>query len=169
MNETRRIICICSGNICRSPMAVALLRQKLSRRAIAAVVISAGTLGIQGRRASPFARAAVVERDPDLAAIIDEHRSQGLSRGMVEMADHLLVMAPRHEQFIRRMRLPAASRRIVRLWEHARGNPPLGKIPDPVGRDADVFRHCCQLIDSGLDHWLDEAFPQNDSTSEQEV
>ena len=61
---TIRSICICSGNICRSPMALALLREKYRRRQIPAVVISAGTLNIQGRRAADFARGATPPSAP---------------------------------------------------------------------------------------------------------
>ena len=156
MNSTRRIICICSGNICRSPMAVALLRAKLEKRGTPAVVISAGTLGIQGRRAAEFARRAIAELDAEMAAIIEEHRSQGISPQLLGMADHIVVMAPRHEEAVRRKTSPAVAERLVRLWNYAPDDRSLRKIPDPVGHDAEVFRHCRDLIDTCTDNWLDE-------------
>lgn len=157
MTSTRRIICICSGNICRSPMAVALLRPKLAARDISAVVISAGTLGIHGRRAAAFARRAIAEVDENMGQSIAEHRSQGVSSGLVQMADHLVVMAPRHEHHLQKM-APELGTRVVRLWEYAARDDHLDKIPDPVGHDLDVFRGCRDLIDDGLEHWLDDQF-----------
>ena len=158
MNSTRRFICICSGNICRSPMAVALLREKLDARSVPAVVISGGTLGIQGRRADPFARQAIAEHSQELKPIIDEHRSQGISAVMLQVADHIIVMAPRHERFVREMVGPKIEPKLVRLWAFAPRTSRLNKIPDPVGHDATVFRGCRDLIDASLDRWLDEVF-----------
>lgn len=156
MSNTQRIICICSGNICRSPMATAMLRHKLPRRDISAMVISGGTLGLQGRRAAEFARRAIAERSEDMADDIEQHRSQGLSAPMIKRADHLLVMAPKHEETIRRI-APQSVDRIVRLWEYA-DDTTLGKIPDPVGHDATVFRGCRDLIERCVDNWLDDHF-----------
>ncbi len=151
---TRRIICVCSGNICRSPMAVALLKQKLNHRGVSAMVISGGTLGIQNRRASEFARAAIAELGGPMVDTIEQHRSQGLSAGMLQRADDILVMAPRHEQYIRRV-APHAADDIVRLWQYG-GDKTLRRIPDPVGHNAEVFRGCRDLIDRCLEGWLDE-------------
>lgn len=161
MTSTRRIIVICSGNICRSPMAVALLRPRLEQRRIPAVVISGGTLGIHGRRAAAFARQVIAELDADdtteMADCIGEHRSQGLSPAMLQMADDLVVMAPRHEHHIEQI-APALSDRVVRLWQYADVDIPLSKIFDPVGQDVEVFRRCRDLIGECLEHWLDDQF-----------
>ncbi len=159
MTSTRRIIVICSGNICRSPMALALLRHKLDDHNIPAVVISGGTLGIHGRRAATAARQVICESDPDdetgMASWIAEHRSQGLSPAMLRMADDLVVMAPRHEHYIEQI-APSLIDRVVRLWQYAQVDIPLTKIPDPVGQDVEVFRRCRDLISECLDGWIDE-------------
>ena len=139
-------------------MAVALLRKKLNDRGISAVVISAGTLGIQGRRAAVFARQAIAEWNDEMSATIDEHRSQGLSPALMQMADDLVVMAPRHAQFVRQRASADVVKRLVPLWEYVPGDLNLKKIPDPVGQDAEVFRHCRNLIDQCLDRWLEVTF-----------
>lgn len=162
MASTRRIICICSGNICRSPMAVAILRQRLRLREIPAVVISGGTLGIQGRRAAEFARRAMAEYSEEAAGHIEEHRSQGVAPTMLEMADHIIIMSTRHEDFVRRHN-PKALSRVVRLWEFAEGASPLHKISDPVGQDAQTFRECRDLLDGCLQRWIDQKLVDGDS------
>lgn len=141
-------------------MAVALLREKFRMREQAAVVISAGTLGIQGRRAAEFARLAIAEHDEKMAAHIEEHRSQGVSPSLVEMADHLLVMAPKHEEYIRQY-APRAAQKIVRLWEFALDETLL-QIDDPVGLGPIAFQHCRDLIDQCLDSWLATISPQTE-------
>ncbi len=164
MSKTKRFICICSGNICRSPMAVALLRQRLEARNVPNLVISAGTLGIQGRRAARFARRAIAEVDDRLAQVIEGHRSQGISPSMLDVADFLIVMAPNHEEYVLRVR-PAVADRIVRLWEYAPEGMNLRKIPDPVGHDAEVFRHSRNLIDQCLQNWLHDLYGPGADTS----
>ena len=135
-------------------MAVAMLRHKLEGRDVSAMVVSGGTLGIQGRRADEFARAAIAERSEEMAEIIDAHRSQGLSPKMLERADDVVVMAPRHEAYVTSA-APGAAENIVRLWQYA-ADPTLDQIPDPVGHGATVFQGCRDLIETCIDNWLAE-------------
>ena len=160
MTSTQRIICICSGNICRSPMAVALLREQFRARDIPAVVISAGTLEIQGRRAAEFARVAIAELGDEIAAHIEEHRSQGVSPPLLEMADHIVVMSPRHQDYVRR-HAPRANNKVVRLWEFAEDSS-LETIEDPVGLGLVAFRQCRDLIEQCLQRWLDDEIQASD-------
>ncbi|RAL23626.1 protein tyrosine phosphatase [Lujinxingia litoralis] len=148
---TRRIICICTGNICRSPMAAALLRAKLGQQA---VVISAGTLGLQGRPAAPFAQLAV---EP-FGASLDDHRSQGISVPLMRMADHVIVMSPRHSRHVLGL-APELQARLVELWNFDPERQTDGGIPDPVGQSREAFEHCCALIDRCLTTWLDTLPP----------
>lgn len=162
MIPTQRVICICSGNICRSPMAVALLREEFELRSIPAVVISAGTLGIQGRRAAEFARLAMTEKGPRWARHTDEHRSQGISPPLLQMAEHILIMSPRHQDYIAR-HIPSVLSRVVPLWEFSGAEPPLNGIADPVGKDADAFRQCRDLLETALNHWIEQTFPTEET------
>ena len=134
-------------------MAVAYLRHYFSTAPQDAVVISGGTLGIQGRRADPLARQVVRRAHPGAAGIIDQHRSQGLNPAMVQRADRLVVMAPRHRRFLEE-RTPQCLPNVVPLWEYVDRQPPLDAIPDPVGHDVGVFARCYDLIAEGLDAWL---------------
>jgi len=138
-------------------MAVALLRSKLSQRPLEAIVISGGTLGLQGRRADEFARRAIAGLDgigDEIIDVIEQHRSQAISPAMLERADDIIVMAPRHARFVDEQ-APAARDNVVRLWQFG-DDPTLTKIPDPVGMDASVFEGCRDLIDGCLDNWLEE-------------
>lgn len=137
-------------------MAAALLRYKFDRADRSAVVISGGTMGLQGRRAADFARHAIAERDEAMTSTIESHRSQGVSPKLLRRADYLLVMAPKHEEVVRRI-APEATDSIVRLWEHA-DDGTLDQIPDPVGHDAEVFRGCRDLIEECIDNWLEHTF-----------
>jgi protein-tyrosine phosphatase len=160
VNQTARIICICSGNICRSPMAAVLLKEKLQARNQAAVIISAGTLGLTGHRAADHARTAVAE----LGLSLEGHRSQGISLGLLRMADQLVIMSTRHEQAILALD-PALEGRIVRLWHYDALTRDGDSIPDPVGQDLETFRECRELLDRSLEAWLDERYGCDESAS----
>lgn len=140
-------------------MAVALLRQWLSKRGQPAVVISAGTLNLNGQRAAKFARSAIAELGPEFAAHIDEHRSQGIAPALLEMADHLVIMSPRHEDFILRL-APHLRRRLVRLWTYSDDPAQADGIVDPVGQGAAQFRACRDVLIQSLGQWLLEILPE---------
>ena len=85
------ILAVCTGNICRSPMAAALLRERLGARDTGYLVESAGLLEA-GRPASDLAIAIMAERGLDLSG----HRSRRLAVDDVQNADLVLGMAREH-------------------------------------------------------------------------
>ena len=92
-----KLVFVCSGNLCRSPMAAVIAERKLGQARIEAMVTSAGTLGIQGARPPQEALDAVAEVGLSLAA----HRSQGISALLLKAATHVVVMARAHAETIK--------------------------------------------------------------------
>jgi protein-tyrosine phosphatase len=88
------ILVVCTGNICRSPIAEGILRDELRRRLgeDAPEVISAGVSGWEGSPATPEAVEAANERGTDISG----HIARRLTRGHVERADLILTMAGEH-------------------------------------------------------------------------
>lgn len=134
-----RILVVCSGNICRSPMAEGILTHLCRLQRIPASVRSAGMLGIVGRPPAENAILACAERGVDIASL----RSQGFSREHVAWADVVLCMERVHlEEVLHR---GGAPERAVLLGRFAGGL--LGdEIPDPVGQDLDAFRRTRDLL-----------------------
>ncbi len=149
MTETLRIIFVCSGNICRSPMAEAIARDLLEQRELEAVVISAGTLGITGRPPASLAERVLEEIDLSPPST----RSQGLSPALLKRADYVPVMEPKHARAVEQA-APEAAERLVRLWEYA--DPPIEGIADPVGENLETFRDTRDLLYECIERWLDE-------------
>lgn len=85
------VLILCTGNICRSPMAEALLRQRLEARGHDASVHSAG-LSLQHEPASAHGVTVMAARGLDTSA----HRSRLVTRAMVAGADLVLGMARAH-------------------------------------------------------------------------
>lgn len=146
--KTLRIVFVCSGNICRSPMAAGFARAKLQERDVPALVVSCGTLGIVGRPAAQLGQVAMEERGVD----ISDHYSQGVQLAMLDVADWVVVMAPAHHAMLLKY-APHLDERIAAMWEWA--DDDLEQIADPVGGDLEAFRSCRDLLETCVDNWLD--------------
>jgi len=90
------ILVVCTGNICRSPIAEGLLRAALIARFgdAAPGVSSAGTMGLEGLAATPEGVEAARELGSDTAG----HRARRVTVPMANQADLLLCMATDHRE-----------------------------------------------------------------------
>ena len=95
MRVIRHILVVCVGNICRSPMAEALLRNAL-RGQEEITVESAGLGALVGHPASDYAVELMDERGIDISS----HRAQQLTPDLVTKADLILVMEAGHRRVI---------------------------------------------------------------------
>jgi len=137
----RTILLVCTGNLCRSPMAAALLRRYLdeddARRDWR--VLSAGLWAEDGEPASTGAVMAMAERGIDLTG----HRSRRLTPQMVEEADLILGMTPQHVEAMQQA-FPEARERIHLLAEMAGESH---GIADPYGLSPVTYRATANEIE----------------------
>lgn len=98
MPAKKTIMFVCTGNVCRSPMAAGLFYDKLLREKAAGSVRvrSAGTWALEGQPASAYALQVMAERDLDIGV----HLGRNLTQVDVDEADLILVMTLRHKEAI---------------------------------------------------------------------
>jgi len=136
-----RVLIVCTGNICRSPMAEGLLKAGLSPRLMEKVTVaSAGTHAVHGNLPSAFAVQALQAWGVDIAA----HRARMLTKPMVKQSDLVLAMEKAHLTYIRFMPL-FKMKKIRRISEFDETRAPYD-IPDPIGGDLGMYRSTAQLL-----------------------
>lgn len=150
----RSILIVCTGNICRSPIAEELMRQKLRE----AVVYSAGLHALCG---------ACVDRlavDVAWAAGIDicGHRARSVSTWMLEAADLVLTMDRAQMRAIE-ANYPEAKHKVWRLGEFGNYD-----IPDPHQKKLADFQESLLLITRGVEDWSRYLLASKDKTDDKQ-
>lgn len=129
-----RLLFVCTGNTCRSPLAEALARREAIERGLADVeVASAGTSAWDGAPASDGALLVALERSLDLGT----HRAQQLTRELVEAHDVILAMGPHH---VERAEALGGEGKAFLLSAYAGGTDTGPAISDPFGGDLEQYR-----------------------------
>lgn len=153
-----KIMFVCTGNTCRSPIAAGFCRRFLSEKlkcgvdeleSVGYIVVSCGLTGIGPTAASPEAVAMCRERDVH----IGDHRSREFDRGEARTCDYIFGMTRRHVETIAH-RCPEAAERCAVLDE-------TGDIADPMGAGMDVYRDCAVQIEKALRRRLGEIWDED--------
>ena len=145
-----RVCVVCTGNTCRSPMAMQYLRNLLREKRLPGRVWSRG-VAVTDRTspAEPKAVAALRNRGLSVEGL-DDHRATPLAAADVEEADHVIVMTAAH-----RARLvaafPAAESKTTLLARFARGRRPDDDVADPYGEPQLTYDACLASMAPGLD------------------
>lgn len=138
----KRILFVCTGNICRSPLAEALLKRALHERGVEEVSVeSAGTGAWDGAPASEGAYLVALERGLDLSG----HRARLLTREIVEDAAMILTMARHHRARVHEL---GGEGRVHVLGEYVGKTGEEAEVGDPFGGDLEVYRDTCAELEA---------------------
>lgn len=133
------ILCVCTGNVCRSPMLEALLRREFEQKGLTDFTVSsAGTMTDDGMIPTEQSVAAMNEIGLDISG----HTSRQVTREIVENTDVFVALTPEHGVALAFYHGADPEKIVV----------PGAGITDPFGGPLQVYRQC-------RDHLL-ETLPQ---------
>lgn len=132
---------VCTGNICRSPMAEGLLRARFVARRRGVSAASAGIAALSGRPADPLAVALLAERGVDISG----HRARQVTPELLSGFDLVLVMDAGQQRELEALSR-AARGRVHRLGRFGGFD-----VPDPYREPREAFERALELIERGLD------------------
>lgn len=132
-----KIVFVCTGNTCRSPMAEGIFRALGGEKKTGLVAASAGVFTVDDLPASAHAVTAAAEH----GAEPDVHRSRMLTAEIVEDARYLVCMTGAHYDRVLEA-FPQAEGKVFTLMEL--------DVSDPFGGDLDTYRGCAAALQKGI-------------------
>ena len=135
-----RILLVCTANICRSPMAEAVMKKRVANPE------KIGSAGIHAPAGAPAAsKVSEILARRDMR--IDGHASRQFSTEIATDCDLILVMEREHRSWVAR-HLPALVGRTYLLGQWSDF-----EVSDPIGQSDERFEEAFQLIDRGVEDW----------------
>ncbi len=146
------VLLVCTANICRSPMAEALLKHLVSERTDSGqwTISSAGTWARPGIPASIFSQVVMEEKGLDIRS----HQSQPVTEELLSHCDLVLTMEGQHKEGLC-LQFPRFSGRIYMLSEMV-GRPE--DVPDPIGGELSDYQATARLLERYLSGGLERIY-----------
>jgi protein-tyrosine phosphatase len=151
MKKTR-VLFVCMGNICRSPMAEGVFKHYVHSAGLTEEIVSdsAGTHGYhEGDAPDPRAQAAASRRGYDLGSL----RARQVRRDDFDEFDYVLAMDEANLRLLERMCPPQHAHKL-RLFLEIGGDGTRREVPDPYYGNAQGFERVLDMVEEGAQRLL---------------
>ncbi len=146
------VIFVCTGNICRSPMAEVILRERWKNAGFDGLTVSSmGIHGLESKPASSLAQQICAENGIDLS----RHRSRPLVPDEIRDADQVLSMEGIHQEFLS-LFFPQFTEKFALLGAWPEVPKRKNNIPDPMGGSIRVYKKAYTQISTHIDRIIPE-------------
>jgi protein-tyrosine-phosphatase len=137
----KKVLFVCTGNICRSPIAEGLFRRLIGNRKDIEVA-SAGVHAVRGQPPSVYAVDVCTHEGTNISDL----RSQPLTAALVDQATHIFAMTGAHVETIQTLFPQSAEKTfLIREFEEP-GSTVWRDVPDPIGLGRDVYQASLHLL-----------------------
>jgi L-threonylcarbamoyladenylate synthase len=144
-----RVLFVCTGNTCRSPMAESIARKLTATPDDLVSISSAGIMAGEGMAMTPEAADALRA----LGYEPHNHRSRQVSKADIDSADEIFGLTASHVQALQSA-FPGSA------WKISLLDPDGNDVPDPIGAPAAVYNQTCQTLEILIRRRLAETSPR---------
>ncbi len=137
----KNILFVCTGNTCRSPMAMAVCKKLLNEKGITDIEVLSAGIAADGSKISDNSAKALSK----IGIELNDYRSKQLTMEMLNVADIILVMTNGHKNIL--LDAGVESDKILVLS---------GGVSDPFGQSYEVYEKCLDEIINGVNKLIEK-------------
>jgi len=148
-----KVLMVCLGNICRSPMAEGLLRHKVRQLNLVVETDSAGTAGYHiGSKPDQRMIDTAAKQDVDISDL----RARQFQASDLETFDYVFAMDKENQLNMQSIAKNEIQRAKVKLFLEQVNYPELSEVPDPYYGDQAAFEFVFNLLDEATDTFINQ-------------